>query len=202
MLAALLMAVLLPPMFNGKYKPILDGRYLMPLIPVVFVGIGCLIAHLGNRSSQRLQPFVALALVALTAGLLTSPLPRLEAFYEESTEDGHSNQLYLSSLARIRAERGAAEAVWLDPRLRDVKTQAGDTAGSTFSWLLPVSRIPIAAQSQDAYQAAAHGDIMIVHRSTAAELRQGLRVVYIDGFGANGKGSPSFRVIRATPLAS
>ena len=44
LLLALLPAIFLPPLFNGQYKPILAGRYLMPLVPVLFVGIGLALA--------------------------------------------------------------------------------------------------------------------------------------------------------------
>ena len=60
LLAGLIAAVLLPPILNGKYRPILDGRYLMPLVPVMFVGIGCLAAKNLNLSigseSRHLWP--------------------------------------------------------------------------------------------------------------------------------------------------
>lgn len=41
---AMLLAIFLPPAFNGKYRPLLDGRFLMPSLPVWFAMIGLTIA--------------------------------------------------------------------------------------------------------------------------------------------------------------
>jgi hypothetical protein len=200
LLAGLIAAVLLPPILNGKYRPILDGRYLMPLVPVMFVGIGCLAAKILNVfDRQRIQPLVAVMIALTSAGLALSSMSRLDAFYEESTEDGASNQLYLRTLNRIRDEHLSGEAVWLDPRLREVKMPAGDSAGSTFAWLLPVSGIPIASSADDAYSAAASGHLLILQRATAQELRQRLALNFVDDHGSNSKNSPSYRLVRAKP---
>ena len=35
-------------LFSSKYKPILDGRYVMPLVPVLLVGIGQVLARVAD----------------------------------------------------------------------------------------------------------------------------------------------------------
>jgi hypothetical protein len=40
LVGALLLAIVLPPAFNGKYRPLLDGRFLMPSLPVWFAMLG------------------------------------------------------------------------------------------------------------------------------------------------------------------
>ena len=134
----------------------------------------------------------------ITAGLVLSSMSRLDAFYEESTEDGASNQLYLRTLNRIRDEHLSGEAVWLDPRLREVKMPAGNSAGSTFAWLLPVSRIPMASGADNIYSAATSGHLLIVQRASAHELRQQrLELTFLDDHAPQGKNSPSYRLVRA-----
>ncbi|MCC6179360.1 MAG: glycosyltransferase family 39 protein [Chloroflexi bacterium] len=61
-------AMLLPPSFSGKYRPIMDGRYLMPLVPVLFVAVGLvfgalvrLIAPPSRRPSPARQVNAVLA---------------------------------------------------------------------------------------------------------------------------------------------
>jgi hypothetical protein len=197
LLLGLTVAVLLPPLLNGKYKPILDGRYLMPLVPVLFVGVGCFIAQAGRVAARsRAFPVLCLPLVLLVALLSLSPMARLGAFYEETTEDGASNALYLSTLARIREARQPGQAVWMDPRLKDVKMPAGANAGSTFSWLLPVSGIPI-AESSDEVSAAREGHLVIAQRTSLATLRQGIEMEHLDGLNVGRKDQPSYRLIRA-----
>jgi hypothetical protein len=70
---AMLVAIVLPPAFNGKYRPLLDGRFLMPSLPVWFAMIGLtiveavrLVARSGSASREapsrdpRLTPDAAL----------------------------------------------------------------------------------------------------------------------------------------------
>jgi hypothetical protein len=74
---------------------------------------------------------------------------------------------------------------------------AGDTAGSTFAWLLPVSGVPLTNEEPDAYTALADGELLLVQRVTASELQQRAKLEYVDGLGGNGKDAPSYRVVRA-----
>jgi hypothetical protein len=197
LLLGLTVAVFLPPLLNGKYKPILDGRYLMPLVPVVFVGVGCFIAQAGRIAARsRAFPFSSLPLVLLVALLSLSPMARLGAFYEEATEDGASNALYLSTLARIREARQPGQAVWMDPRLKDVKMPAGASAWSTFSWLLPISGVPL-AESSDELSAAREGQLLITQKLSLAGLRQSVDLEHLDGLNAARKDHPSYRLVRA-----
>ena len=48
LIGAVALAVVLPPAFNGKYRPILDGRFLMPLLPVLFVALGLAVTAMGR----------------------------------------------------------------------------------------------------------------------------------------------------------
>src|SRR5204863_10028069 len=111
MVGAVALAVILPPAFSGKYRPIMDGRYLMPLVPVLFVAIGLAIGSVGRAvTASALAPTVAdgpgrlglraagvaaLALLAIGTGVLVErPVTLLETFYEQSIEDGFSNTSY------------------------------------------------------------------------------------------------------------
>ena len=52
LVGGVLLAIFVPPAFSGKYRPILDGRYLMPLVPVLFVAIGLAWRRSGARWRQ------------------------------------------------------------------------------------------------------------------------------------------------------
>src|SRR5581483_5540254 len=54
LLGAVVLAVFLPPAFNGKYRPILDGRFLMPLLPVLFVALGLAITSIARAVTAGL----------------------------------------------------------------------------------------------------------------------------------------------------
>jgi hypothetical protein len=78
---AMLVAIFVPPAFNGKYRPLLDGRFLMPSLPVWYAMIGLAIVgtvRLVARSSgsaAREAPSVdpRLAPDAAPAGLRHAP---------------------------------------------------------------------------------------------------------------------------------
>jgi hypothetical protein len=200
--SALLPAILLPPLLNGKYRPILDGRYLMPMVPVLFVCIGCAgawIIHSGIRRSSRIA--AATCVVLVTSALVVQPLAALERFYEDTTEDGVSNANYLATLATLRANLQPTERVWVDPHLRDIKMPGGASVGSTFSWILPVSRIDGQLLAQPLRPAELIGDVALLHRDTAASLRRVVQLTQLDS-AVSRKARPAYAVYRVTPLES
>ena len=205
LLLALLSAVVLPPLLSGKYKPILDGRYLMPLVPVLFVGVGLafgalarVLATRGAASRWHAPSWTAfLPLTLLAALLVLHPLWLLTDFYEESQEDGFSNAAYLRTLDQVRAAEIGAEVVVLDDRLGEVKSAGGGNARSNFAWLLAVSRVP--AGTWDAAEddpRALVGRVAILHRVTAEHLADRLRLTPLEGQRSSGRDRSSYRAYR------
>jgi hypothetical protein len=167
---------------------------------VLFVGIGCLASRLGkSMADTRAAGPIMLLIMVFTASFTIGSLSRLSAYYEDSMEDGASNRLYLREISAIREQLVGEESVWLDPRLREVKMPGGANAGSTFSWLLPVSRISSVELPADSDWTSLTGQLAIVHRSTANELRQTVGIQHLDGFSMSGKDQPSFRLVRIQP---
>jgi hypothetical protein len=206
--------MVLPPAFSGKYRPILDGRYLMPLLPVLFVALGLAVVTAVRLLAAR--PFAegrtslpallgrSVAMVALAFGtvvLAAHPLTLLDTFYEESQEDGFSNALYLRTVSQLEAARQGDEPVLLDPLLATVKSTGGGKASSSFLFLLALADIPNeplpATEPLDlAPQADLVGKLAVLHRSTAENLGDTLSLEPLDGKRANGKDSPSYRAYR------
>jgi hypothetical protein len=189
------LAILLPPLLNGKYKPIMDGRYLMPLVPVLFVGIG--VALVGTAHAirpGRLRP-PALALLALFGALLVGhPLALLAEYYDDSQHDGLDNALYLQTLDQLKAARADGEMVLLDPRLREVKTLGSGNAGSTFTWLLAVSGLPSSPYQGD--PAELPGRLAVLRRQTADLVDDQLDLLSLDGRRFRGMERPNYRAYR------
>ncbi len=200
LLVALAPALLLPPLLSGKYKPILDGRYLMPLVPVLFVGIGIALASALDRLSRFrlswLSAPASAAVVIVGLALVLHPLDALADFYEESQEDGFSNALYLQTLQQVRASYDGVRPVLLDPRLRDIKSAGGGTAGTNLTWLLAVSRVPTAPLDPAQSGEGLDGRLTILHRSTADRLDDQLMLTPLDGRRTNGRNQPSYRAYR------
>ncbi|MCC7105383.1 MAG: glycosyltransferase family 39 protein [Chloroflexi bacterium] len=201
LLLAVLPAVLLPPLLNGKYKPILDGRYLMPLLPVFFLGLALAgdaalraTRQVRRRLGRGLTVLVAVAMLVLTL----HPLRALAAFYDNARDQGETNSLSLRTLERVQAARYGGEPVLLDARLWSVKAVGGGNAGATFTWLLAVSGIPTSIWSSDEASALA-GQLVILQRDTADELDGVLDLSSLDGRRQRGRDRESYRAYRVGP---
>jgi 4-amino-4-deoxy-L-arabinose transferase-like glycosyltransferase len=208
------LAIFLPPVFSGKYRPILDGRYLMPLVPVLFAAIGLAVAtaarsvaaggavrRAGGLPSPRLAlgPARAAAVLLLSVGtalLAAHPLALLDTFYEDSQEDGFSNALYLRTLHQLEAARQADEAVLLDPLLANVKSTGGGKASSSFTFLLALEHIPNEPLDAAGPSADLAGRLAILHRATAERLGDDWQLEPLDGKRVRGKDSASYRAYR------
>jgi hypothetical protein len=205
LLVALALAVFWPPLLSGKYKPILDGRYLMPDLPVIFVDIAVAFAALTGLVVRR-APAMRLAggAVLLIGGvaLIVHPLGSLDTFYEESQEDGFSNARYLRTVDQIEGARQSDERVLLDPMLADVKSTGGGKASTSFAFLFALNDIPsepldtTVRPGQPAKSADLAGRLAILHRSTAERLDDTMRLDPLDGKRQDSKDSPSYRAYR------
>ena len=205
-----MVAVFIMPAFNGKYRPLLDGRFLMPLLPVLLVAIGLAIVSaarvvarrtIGPDAAEwtglRVARIGALALLLVgTALLAAKPLDALDELYESSLDDGISNVDYLATLTLLNADRHDDEAVLLDPLLNQVKTAGGGKASTNFSWLLAVSRIPSDVPAELPPPTTLAGRLAILHRTTANRLDDSMQLDALDGKRFTGKDSPSFRLYR------
>jgi len=196
LLLALLPAIFLPPLLSGKYKPILDGRYLMPLVPVLFVGVGLFVAAVRTIGSRLGRRAAVGPLVALVALLVVQPLGELAEFYEETGEDGFSNVLHLETLDQLRAARAGSEPILLDRRLLEVKSPGGGNAGINFPWLLAVSRIPAEPWAESDGRPLPTGRLAILHRATAERLGPRLTLTPLDGRRLNNRDRASYRAYR------
>ena len=203
LLVALVLAVFWPPLLSGKYKPILDGRYLMPDLPVIFVDIAVTfsaLAGLAMRSIPAVRVAGGALLFVLIMAMVLHPLVPLERFYEESQEDGFSNARYFQTLAQLRAAGAMSELVFLDTHLVEVKSPGGGKAGASFAWLLAVSRIPTQSWQAGDDPTSLAGHLAILERSTAEALKQHVDLVPLEGRRIPGRDRESYRAYRISTL--
>jgi hypothetical protein len=106
--------LLLLPYFNGKFEPIFNGRYVAPLLPLAFVGFGCLVGDLW-RPAQRARLRVGLALAA--AALVLYPLFPLVRYEQRNAADGQINLDLIASVASLVTSRQPDEPLLLDDSL-------------------------------------------------------------------------------------
>ncbi len=136
-----LSSVLILPYFNErKYVPISDGRYMMPVLPLAFCGLGVL----GESLWRRATPTGHVVRAALLLGLLllvAYPLVLLGRYFDQEISAGRTNDELFRTVAEVGSARRPQEAVLLDIGLRDVKFEGGGTAFRSLRFLLAGSGI-------------------------------------------------------------
>jgi 4-amino-4-deoxy-L-arabinose transferase-like glycosyltransferase len=115
--------VLILPLFNGKYNLLVNGRYLAPLLPILFASVGALFAA-GLRRWQTprrelawpVPSWSAQVLLGLSAVLLVAvPLPVLSDYYARQVPI--SLRIYdpiFSTIKQLKVLRVAGEPVVID----------------------------------------------------------------------------------------
>jgi hypothetical protein len=133
--------LLILPMLQGKYEPILNGRYVMPILPLVFASIGLAVADalamLRARAPARaaLLGGIVLGVAALVALYPLAPL----AQYQRSARTNHA---ILAAHEAVLAAREPDEAVLVDYGLDGVFFMAAGSAFKSMELLLGGSGVP------------------------------------------------------------
>ncbi len=141
-MAATLPYVLVLPLLNPKYEPLLNGRYLTPLLPLVYAGMGLVVGD-AWRTLKAGWPqwapalgFFGLAGVAILMAYPLLPLAR----YERSTE--RTNHAVFAAYQTVVANREPGETVLLDYGLDSVFYMAAGSAYKSMELLLATGDIP------------------------------------------------------------
>jgi hypothetical protein len=133
-------AALVMPFLNGKYEPILNGRYLAPLLPVLFAAVGSLFAAILSFQGVWLARVLA-GLVAVFVVL--HPLHYLRTYYEQAPRLGPTNEPFFRTIDLIKANRQAGEVVVVDRELQDIVFGPGaGKIASAFRLALETNNIP------------------------------------------------------------
>jgi hypothetical protein len=106
--------LLLLPLLTGKFEPIFNGRYLMPVLPLAFAGVGAALAQLW-AAVRSPAPRLVLAAAALV--LIGSPLLMLVRFEQRADDDGQVNLDLIGTAAAADRSRSAGELLLLDEAL-------------------------------------------------------------------------------------
>ena len=114
--------VLVLPLFNGRFAPVFNGRYLAPLLPVLYAGIAPLGALVWPWLRARLgpsSPVPRAAIGLLAAFLVLHPLLALSSYYAAELKIGRTNAPVFQIVEAIKATRRPDEVVVIDRVLRD-----------------------------------------------------------------------------------
>lgn len=145
--------LLILPLVNGKYNLVPNGRYLAPLLPILFASAAVLLVD-GVRAAPRLVAALARwasvrpvalrgGLAAVTAFAVVHPLLYLQAYHAAVPAVGWTNEPVFATLALIEAHPDPNVTVILDRALNVHYTGWGNgTPRDAFELGLTVSRTP------------------------------------------------------------
>ena len=204
--------VLVLPLVNPKYEPLLNGRYLVPLLPPIYASLGLLASDAWralcefkvprskfqvrggptlNFERGTLNWILAAGLVLLAAYPLV-PLAR----YQGSTE--RTNRAVLAAHQAVLAHRQPDEVVLLDSGLDDVLSMAAGSAYKSMELLLGGSDVPyteVDARASSIAEALADGAprLLLLHGDKAAPLGRSFALTPLAPLG-RGAGFGVYRV--------
>jgi hypothetical protein len=122
-----------------------QGRYLMPLVPLLFAGMGGLAALLWLRVRRLAGPQQTVAragLAVLLAVFVLFPLVPLVRYERDVLAANQTNDRYFVTLGALERQRRPNEPVVLDPTLQEDRTGAAGTAQRTFDFMTELRGIP------------------------------------------------------------
>jgi hypothetical protein len=134
--------LLLLPLFPAQHDNLpRQGRYLMPLVPLVFAGVGGLAALAVQRA--RGASALARAGVGLVVALVVLyPLVPLVRYESNVLAANETNDRYFVTLGALERQLRPGEPVVLDPTLQRDRTGAAGTAQRTFDFMVEFRGIP------------------------------------------------------------
>jgi 4-amino-4-deoxy-L-arabinose transferase-like glycosyltransferase len=134
--------LLLLPVFPAQHDNLpRQGRYLMPLLPLAFAGVGGLAALAKRRVAGRSVAARA-GLGFVLAAIVLSPLVTLVRYEQNVLAANETNDRYFVTLGALERQRLPNEPVVLDPTLQRDRTGAAGTAQRTFDFMVEFRDIP------------------------------------------------------------
>jgi hypothetical protein len=142
--------LLLLPLFPASHDNLpRQGRYLMPLVPLAFAGMGGLAAMLWSRlrgadreGGRTGGQWRLAALAAVLALVVLSPLAILARYELDVLAANETNDRYFVTLGALERQLRPGEPVVLDPTLQRDRTGAAGTAQRTFDFMMELRGIP------------------------------------------------------------
>jgi 4-amino-4-deoxy-L-arabinose transferase-like glycosyltransferase len=186
------------PLLQGKYEPILNGRYVMPVLPLVFAAIGLAVADAWAALAARWPARRAAlggALLGLTTLVALYPLAPL-ATYQRSARTNHA---ILAAYESVLAARAPDEVVLLDYGLDGVFFMAAGSAFKSMELLLGGSGVPYTVidarpSSLEDALSGRESRLLVLNAEKARTLGRSFTLTPLMGAERDGPGFGVFRV--------
>jgi 4-amino-4-deoxy-L-arabinose transferase-like glycosyltransferase len=191
------------PWLQPKYEPILNGRYVVPVLPLVFGAIGLVVADVWGAIWRRWPTRASLVTGALLAGVAMAALYPLAPMVEYE-RSARTNDPVFVAYQTIVAARQPDETVLLDYGLDGVFFMAAGSAYKSMELLLGTSNVPwqvVDARASSIEDALAGYDsrLLVLNSDKVSPLSRAFTLTPLMG---GGRGGPGFGVYRVSPRRS
>ncbi|MGE3271822.1 MAG: hypothetical protein AB7P40_23920, partial [Chloroflexota bacterium] len=133
--------LVLLPLFPASHDQLpRQGRYLMPLFPLMFAGAGGLAVLLWRRAAS-VGPVGRVVVAVILAAVVLYPLWPLARYELDVLAANETNDRYYVTLNAMERQRQPGEPVVLDPTLQGDRTGAAGTAQRTFDFMMELRGI-------------------------------------------------------------
>jgi hypothetical protein len=163
-LLAVASLALLLPIGSAQHENLArQSRYLMPILPLLYIGLASVLAMLLLRVRA---PLARGLLVGLVAVLVLVPIYSLTDYVGLALKQGNSNERYLQGLAILRSLAGPGWHPMVDWKLSQERTGGGGNALLSFQLLAQMEKRPIEIFADDylkiAHQSSRYQDRLLV----------------------------------------
>jgi 4-amino-4-deoxy-L-arabinose transferase-like glycosyltransferase len=198
---------LILPIFNANHYDVeYDGRYVIPLLPMIFACIG-LMASDGWRALDRrvdrrgVRVVAAGALCATIVVLAGVPLISLSRYYARAARAEPTNSSLVAAMDRVKAAIRPGDVVLLDNNLNDRRTEYAspwdeESSFRVMRYIMEFDRVPYEIVDVDAStlsgltSAGRHGVVIVSSGTTSKDtatiddLIEQFRLTSLDGGAA------------------
>jgi hypothetical protein len=141
------------PLFNANHYDVeYDGRYVVPLLPMLYAGIGLLAVDVWRAARARIGTRAARIAVAVTLSVLivvlaAAPLLSLSRYYARGARAEPSNASLVRAIDEVKGALRSGDVVILDNNLNDRRTEYASPwdEASTFRvmrYIMEFDRVP------------------------------------------------------------
>jgi glycosyltransferase AglD len=195
-LLAVVTFLVLLPLVNSKFRTLVTIRYLMPLYPLIAIGIAVTIDALAHRFGVRSVPLQRVVMTLALVAILVPSFSSLQRYYDRLLRTGDTNERILRLEGAIAGARRPGELVIVDEDMGTELPGTGVTEIRGFRYLLAMDEVPFRAERiaprrlEDALQTAP-SVLAVLNGRDLEQVERRLTATPLEGRGrvATGRGS-------------